>query len=254
MAMPEASPAVDSSSWQSRIAAPAPPRGDWRRPRHTSRPASASEVRKPFHPGKGSALSQRCSALRSPVAIAFAPFDTPLAEDVAILRPELALFHLAHDVARQLVDDEHRLGHLEGGELRAGMGDHRRVARRRGVGPTGDHRHHRLAEIGMLDADHRALADAGHLVDHAFDLLGIDVEPAGDDQVLGAADDREVAVGIEAADIAGAEEAVGAELAAGLLRVAPVAAEDVGPAHLDVADRSSGQALAGRIGDADLDP
>src|SRR5262249_13017774 len=117
----------------------------------------------------------------------------------------------------------------------------------------GDHRDHGFAEVGMLDANHGALADARHLVDYALDLLGVDVEAAGDDEVLGAADDREIAVGVEPADVAGPEEAVRPELAARLLRVAPAAPEDVGAVDLEVADRARRQRLAGGADDAERD-
>ncbi len=41
-----------------------------------------------------------------------------------------------------------------------------------------------LAEIGVRHADHGRLVDAGQAVELFLDLLGIDVEPTGDDQVL----------------------------------------------------------------------
>ena len=62
---------------------------------------------------------------------------------------------------------------------------------------------------GCGSADHRALDDAGERVDLALDLLRIDVEAAGDDEVLGAPDDVDVAARVDLAEIAGDEEAVG---------------------------------------------
>ncbi len=56
-----------------------------------------------------------------------------------------------------------------------------------------DHRRDALAEIGMRHADDGALDHAGHRVDLGLDLLRIDVEAAGDDQVLAAPDDVDVA-------------------------------------------------------------
>ena len=79
----------------------------------------------------------------------------------------------------------------------------------------------------MRHADHRALGDAGHLVDAALDLGRVDVVAAADDQVLAAADDRDVAAVVDLADVAGLEPAVGGELLARLLGHAPVAREDV---------------------------
>ena len=49
---------------------------------------------------------------------------------------------------------------------------------RRVAGLRDDHGGHALAEIGVRDADHRALDDAGQGVDLALDFLGIDVEAA----------------------------------------------------------------------------
>ena len=84
-----------------------------------------------------------------------------------------------------------------------------------------------LAEVGMRQADHGRFDDTGHGVDHVLDFLRIDVEAAGDDQVLGAADDGDVAVGIAPAHVAGLEPAVGGEFLGGLFRHLPVADEDV---------------------------
>ena len=63
-------------------------------------------------------------------------------------------------------------------------------------------------------ADDRRLDHAGQRVDALLDFLRIDVEAAGDDHVLRAADDPQVAlrvaVGDPLADVAGAKPAVGA--------------------------------------------
>ena len=64
---------------------------------------------------------------------------------------------------------KHRLGHLEVGD--ASPSARRRSRRRRArAGARDDDRDDRLAEVGMRHADHRALGDAGHLVDVALDL------------------------------------------------------------------------------------
>jgi hypothetical protein len=55
---------------------------------------------------------------------------------------------------------------------------------------------------------------AGHVVDAGFDLGRVDVVAAADDQVLAAADDGDIAVGIHAADVAGLEPAIGGEFVA----------------------------------------
>ena len=105
----------------------------------------------------------------------------------------------------------------------------------------------------MGEPDDRRLADSVDGIDHLLDLLGIDVEAAGDDQVLGPADDVQVAARVDARDVAGDEEAVGAELLPGLLRIAPVALEDVGAAHLQDADLAGSKDAACLVGDTDLD-
>ena len=56
-----------------------------------------------------------------------------------------------------------------------------------------------LAEIGVRHADDRALDDAGKRVDLALDFLGIDVEAAGDDEVLAAPDDVDIAARVDLA-------------------------------------------------------
>ncbi len=67
---------------------------------------------------------------------------------------------------------------------------------------------------------------AGCVVDRLLDHLRIDVEAAGDDHVLLAVDQVEIAVGIHIADVAG-EEAVADEGLGGFLRPVPVALGDV---------------------------
>src|SRR5690606_36382375 len=86
-----------------------------------------------------------------------------------------------------------------------------------------------------------------------LDLLRIDVEAAGDDEVLGAADDMNVAALIDRRDVAGDEEAVLAEFRGCLLRLAPVAAEDVRPLRLEHSDRAPRQRLPVLVGNAHLD-
>jgi hypothetical protein len=48
-------------------------------------------------------------------------------------------------------------------------------------------------------------------VDRHLDFLRIDVEAAGDDQILAPTDDAQIAVLVELAEVAGDEEAVRAE-------------------------------------------
>ena len=79
-------------------------------------------------------------------------------------------------------------------------------------GPGDDDRRHPLAEIGVRNPDDGAFEHAVDRVDMVLHLLRIDVEAAGNDQILGAADDVDVAVGVDLPEIAGDEIAVRAEL------------------------------------------
>src|SRR3546814_11855929 len=64
----------------------------------------------------------------------------------------------------------------------------------------------------------------------------------------------DVAALVDRRHVSGDEEAVLAELGGGLLRLAPVAAEDVGALHLQHADRDLRQVPAILVDDAPLDP
>ena len=97
------------------------------------------------------------------------------------------------------------------------------------------HGDHGLAKVGVRDADNGAFRHTFGLVQIALHLGRVDVVAARDDEVFAAPHDRQAPMGVEAADVAGAKPAVGGELLAGLLRHAPVAAEDVRSLHFDVA-------------------
>ena len=71
-----------------------------------------------------------------------------------------------------------------------------------------DDRHDPFAPVGVGQPDDRRFVHLGPLGDHPFDLGGIHVEAAGDDHVREAADDREVSLRIERAEVAGAVPAV----------------------------------------------
>ena len=88
----------------------------------------------------------------------------------------------------------------------------------------------------MRHADHRAFQHAGQIVDQALDLFRIDVEAAGDDQVLFTTDDGDIAVGVDHRHVAGDEPAVRAQLFRRFLGHLPIALEHVRPAHLQHAD------------------
>ena len=66
----------------------------------------------------------------------------------------------------------------------------------------------RLAPFLVGHADHRAVLHRGVRPDHLLDLARVHVEPAGDDHVLAAVGDVQVALGVLVADVAGAQPAV----------------------------------------------
>ena len=136
--------------------------------------------------------------------------------------------HLAHRVARQVRHHNGRLGLLEPRQIAR---DGRQGCVR--VNQAHQHREHRLAEIGVRQADHGAFGDAGDGVQQHLDLFGIDVVTAGDDQILGAADDGDIAVCVDLPQITGDEPAVGAQILGGFVGHLPVAGKDVRAAHLD---------------------
>ncbi|ESX22226.1 hypothetical protein X766_01885 [Mesorhizobium sp. LSJC255A00] len=108
-----------------------------------------------------------------------------------------------------------------------------------------------FAEIGMGNSDDGTFQDAGNGVDLALDLLGIDVVAAGDNEILAAADDVDVAVRVDDAEVAGDEEAVLAKLRLGFFRRAPIAGKDIRTFDLDNADFTLAKRIAAvRVGDA----
>ncbi len=117
-------------------------------------------------------------------------------------------------------------------------GAHDRILVRAGV----EH-HHRVDAFlaAVRDADDRRFADARHLVEHALDVLGKDVQPLGrHDHFLLAPLDEDAALVVALADVAGVEPAVGVEDRGGIF---VVAARDVLAANQNLAI----------VGDADLD-
>src|SRR6185437_9808135 len=87
--------------------------------------------------------------------------------------------------------------------------------------------------------------------DLTFDFLRIDVEAAGNHQGLAAAEDMDIAIAVDLAEIARDEEAVVAEFGPGLFRHPPIALEHVGSLDLDHSDAVARDLLAGfGIGDA----
>ena len=82
--------------------------------------------------------------------------------------------------------------------------------------------------VGSGHADDRAVGDRGVLEEGGLDLDGVDVLAAADDDVLGAVDDVDEAVVVDAGDVAGVEPAVREDVG-GLFGAVPVAADDLRP-------------------------
>ena len=99
-------------------------------------------------------------------------------------------------------------GHADGvDDGRADGGVQRRPVRRHGPARLGDDDEALGAGPRILDAERgdAAAPDPGHVGDRLLDLLRVDVAAAGDDHVLGAAGDEEVAVVVDEAEVAGVE-------------------------------------------------
>src|SRR3990172_4563727 len=145
------------------------------------------------------------------------------------------------------------LGDLEGGQGLAAEGP--QLAG--GSGPPLLQHHHRgqrllLARVGH--ADHVGLLDGGVAEEDLLDLEGGDVEAARLHHVLDATVEAETAVGVEPAEVAGEEEAVGVEGGRVLLGVPVVAGGDVAPER-DLADLAGRErAVGGGGGDLDFHP
>jgi hypothetical protein len=71
-----------------------------------------------------------------------------------------------------------------------------------------DDRGHPLPPLLVRQADDRAVEYRGVREQRLLDLGRVNVEPAGDDHVLGPVHDVEVVAGIEVADVAGVVPAV----------------------------------------------
>ena len=87
------------------------------------------------------------------------------------------------------------------------------------------------------------------LVERVLDLARVDAVAAAQDHVLDAVDEVQIAVGVEVADVAGAEPAVGERLAR-RLGVAPVAAHHPGRDQLHLAGLARRHRLPVAVRDA----
>jgi len=104
------------------------------------------------------------------------------------------------------------------------------------------HQQRALRPFGMRQADDRRLLHVGMPHRRVLHVDGADPLAARLDHVLPAIDDLQIAVGVDGADVAGAEPA---PLVVGLLRrlfVPEIGADDPGPAHQELA---TGDAVVG---------
>src|SRR5207245_600178 len=68
---------------------------------------------------------------------------------------------------------------------------------------------HDLTPMAVGDANHRSLRDLGVLLEHALDLDRVDVLPPADDLVATTTDEEDIAVAVDAAEVASSEPPVG---------------------------------------------
>ncbi len=165
-----------------------------------------------------------------------------------------ALSILCIAVTGSVVDDDQPVGCLvvrdPGLAPVAQVGELRRVRR---VGRDGEDAAD-LAEHRIREPDHGDLGDRRVLGQHRLHLGGVHVVPAADVHLLEPADDAQVAVLVDRAEVAGVQPAVGVDDGRGELGVAPVAAHHRGGPADDLADLTGGDAgRRSRVDDAQLD-
>src|SRR4051794_32615857 len=124
---------------------------------------------------------------------------------VFVVVRQVALHDLARGVAGELVDEDPVLRDLEVREVRLDVLLQRVLV---DLAVLDDEGLQRLAELLVVDADDRRLADVLVLGERLLDLLWEDVLPARDDHVVVAALDVEAAVLVEVADVARGHEPV----------------------------------------------
>jgi len=88
--------------------------------------------------------------------------------------------------------------------------------------------------------------DGGMRIEDGFDFGGIDVETEADDQVLGAADDKEMAIA-ELGEVAGVEPTFAVNRCGGFFGSMVIALHDVRAAHPQFSDFSLGYGIPGGV-------
>src|SRR4051812_5368756 len=161
---------------------------------------------------------RRCSRSRSNVSVRSAmPSKVAAAQPsrsaASLLLLQLPLEDLAGRGPGQFVGEDDVARDLVGGEVRPdevlelALGH---LAARAGH----DHRAQPLAEVLVLDAEHRRLGHRLVALEEVLDLAGKDVLPARDDHLVVAAVDEQPALFVEVADIARGHQPVEHVLAA----------------------------------------
>src|SRR6266536_1587932 len=164
-----------------------------------------------------------------------------------IERAQLGLEDLAVVVLRQALDEHVILRPLEARDRTKAQGIEFRAVG--GPSHIGDDD---LAPFRIRPADHRGLAHVLVLEQHFLDLARIDVGAAGDDHVLGAVLEREIALRVERADVAGVQPAA-AQRCRARFRVAPITRHHHVAAAQNLPGLAGRQLAVLRVGDLDFD-
>src|SRR5581483_4522528 len=135
------------------------------------------------------------------------PSIHPPGDALPVFLADEELLELAGGGARQRLDEVDAARALEMAEMVAREGDDLRLGGG-DAGPEDDQRLRGFAPALARHADHGALEHRRVLVERVLDLRRGDVLPAGDDHVLLAVDDLDVAVAIPGRQVAGVEVAV----------------------------------------------
>src|SRR5580658_6957988 len=155
--------------------------------------------------------------------------------DSLIRLAQRCLLDFAPRVARQRIDDDDPLRHLEFCEPFAERGEHAWLGDEC-PGPQNDDRSDTLSQIGMRRSEDCAFKHAVHCVDLSLNLFRINVESSGYHEVLGATDEVNIAVRVDPTQIPGNEESVRSELLHCLFRHPPIPTKDVWALDFDDAD------------------
>src|SRR5215207_9522295 len=147
---------------------------------------------------------------------------------------QLGLQDLAVIVFRQRVDQTVFARALEAGDVVEAQAVELRLRHRR-AGLCDDEGDDLLAPIGVRQADHRGLDQFGVAQQHLLDLARVDVATARDDHVLRAVAQRQEAVLVEAAEIAGVQPAAAQRLGIGF-GVLPITLHDAVASRHHLAD------------------